>query len=79
MTIEDIKEAIRKADLLNRPYIVYGNSKTIDAIKSALPRIEEEVVLEVVDFLEDGKTYAIKRQDLEKWYSGIDVKGVWNE
>ncbi len=75
MTIDDIKEAIHKADLLNRPYIVYGNSKMIDAIKSALPRIEEEIVLEVVDFLEDGKAYVVKRQDLEEYYSGIDVKG----
>lgn len=41
--------------------------------KEALPRIEEEVVIQETDAIESGKAIAIEREKLEAWtYGNVD-------
>jgi len=70
MSIEEIKQAIHKADLQLRHWIVFANPIDAKAIKEALPRIEEEVVIQETDAVESGKTIVIERKKLEEWTYG---------
>lgn len=70
MTLEELKQAIHKADLQLRPWIVFANPIDAKAIKEALPRIEEEVVIQETDAVESGKAIAIERKKLEEWTYG---------
>lgn len=73
MTIEEIKQALHKADLQLRPWIVFASPSAAKAIKEALPRIEEEVVIQETEAIESGKAIAIKREKLEVWtYGTVD-------
>jgi len=73
MTIDEIKHAIHKADLQLRPWIVFANPTDAKAIKEALPRIEEEVIIQETEAIESGKAIAIEREKLEAWtYGKID-------
>lgn len=72
MTIEEIKEALHKADLALRPWIVFASPSDAKTIKEALPRIEEEVVIQETDAIESGKAIAIEREKLEAWTYGND-------
>lgn len=67
ITIEDIKQAIHKVDLINRPYIAFLHPDDAEAIKACFPRIEEEIVIQTVPYAEKGKAVCIKREDLESW------------
>lgn len=67
MTLEDIKKTLHKLDLLKRPWIVFAHPSDAKAIKEALPRIEEEVVIEETENVEQGKAVAVKREEIEKW------------
>ena len=67
ITIEDFKQAIHKLDLLQRPYIAFLNPEDAEAVKAALPRIEEEIVIQATSMIEKGKGVVIKREDLESW------------
>ena len=70
MSIEEIKRALHKADLALRPNIVFVNPSDAKAIREALPRIEEEVVIQETDAIESGKAIAIEREKLEAWTDG---------
>lgn len=70
MTIDEIKQALHKADLQLRPWIVFVNPLDAKAIKEALPRIEEEVVIQKTEAIESGKAIAIERKKLEEWTYG---------
>ena len=70
ISIKEIKQAIHKADLQLRPWIVFANPIDAKAIKEALPRIEEEVVIQETDAVESGKAIAIERKKLEEWTNG---------
>lgn len=72
MSIEEIKQALHETDLRIRPWIVFANPSDAEAIKEALPRIEEEVVIQETDLIENGKAIAIKREELEAWTYGND-------
>lgn len=67
MTIEEIKQALHKADLALRPWIVFASPSDAKAIREALPRIEEEVVIQETEAIESGKAIAIERKKLEAW------------
>lgn len=41
---EDIKQALHKADLALRPWIVFANPSDAKAIREVLPMAEEKVV-----------------------------------
>lgn len=71
MSIEEIKQAIHKADLELRPWIVFASPSDAKAIREALPRIEEEVVIQETEAIESGKAIAIERKKLEAWTYGI--------
>ena len=64
MTIDEIKQALHKADLQLRPWIMFVSPSDAKAIKEALPRIEE-VVIQETDAIESGKAIAIERKKLE--------------
>ena len=66
-TIEDIKQAIHKVDLIKRPYIAFLHPDDAEAVKACLPRIEEEIVIQPTSCVEKGKGVCIKREDLESW------------
>ena len=72
MTIDEIKQAIHKADLALRPWIVFASPSDAKAIREALPRIEEKVVIQETDVIESGKAIAIEREKLEVWTYGND-------
>ena len=73
MTIEEIKQALHRADLALRPWIVFASPSDARAIREALPRIEEEVVIQETDAIESGKAIAIEREKLEAWtYGSVD-------
>ena len=73
MTIEEIKQALHKADLQLRPWIVFASPSDAKAIREALPMIEEEVVIQETDAIESGKAIAIERKKLEAWtYGNVD-------
>ena len=73
ITIEEIKQAIHKADLQLRPWIVFASPSDAKAIKEALPRIEEEIVIQETEAIENGKAIAIEREKLEAWtYGNVD-------
>lgn len=73
MSIDEIKQAMHKADLQLRPWIVFANPSDARSIREALPRIEEEVVIQETDAIESGKAIAIEREKLEAWtYGTVD-------
>lgn len=72
ITIEEVKQALHKADLQMRPWIVFANPKDAKAIKEALPRIEEEVVIQETEAVEIGRAIAIEREKLEALTYGND-------
>ena len=65
--IEDIKQAIHKADLALRPYIVFVHPDDEEAIKSAMPEIESKIVVQTIPYLEKGKAICMKREELESY------------
>lgn len=73
-TIEDIKQAIHKVDLIKRPYIAFLHPDDAEAVKACLPRIEEEIVIQPTPYVEKGKGVCVKREDLESW-----VKPRWDD
>lgn len=72
MTIEEIKQALHKADLALRPNIVFVNPSDAKAIKEALPEIEKTIVIQETEAIESGKAIAIEREKLEVWTNGND-------
>ena len=72
MTIEEIKQALHKADLQLRPNIVFVNPSDAKAIKEALPEIEKTIVIQETETIESGKAIAIEREKLEAWTYGND-------
>lgn len=67
MTIDEIKQALHKADLTLRPWIVFASPSDAKVIKEALPRIEEEIIIQETEAIESGKAIAIKREKFEDW------------
>ena len=45
MTIDEIKQALHKADLILRPNIIFVNPLDAKAIKDAVPEIDEKIVI----------------------------------
>lgn len=72
ITIEEVKQVLHKSDLQLRHWVVFANPKDAKAIKEALPRIEEEVVIQETEAIEIGKAIAIEREKLEEWTYGND-------
>ena len=67
MTIDEIKQALHKADLTLRPLVVFVSPSDAKIIKEALPRIEKEVIIQETEAIESGKAIAIEREKLETW------------
>lgn len=67
ITSNDIKQALHKADLSMRPWIVFINPVQAKALRDAFPKIEEEFVIQETEFVEIGKAIAIERKKMEEW------------
>ena len=78
MTIEEIKQALHKADLALRPNIVFVNPSDAKAIKEAYPEIEKMIVMQEVESIESGKAFTMKREAYEKWANN-DFGYTWSE
>ena len=78
MTKDDILQAIHKFDLIQRPYIVLIHPSDAKAIKEVFPEIEEKVVLREDVCVEQGKMYAVQREEYEKWANN-DFGYTWSE
>lgn len=71
MTIDEIKQALHKADLTMRPNILFVNPSDAKAIKDAFPEIDEKIVLKESEFIEKGKGYVIDRSKWDEWANSI--------
>jgi hypothetical protein len=65
ISVETIKQVLHKADLINRPYVVFMHPEDAEAVKASYPEIEDKVVIQLVPFMEKGKAIIAKREDLE--------------
>lgn len=65
MTIEEIKQAIHKADLTLRPNILLVNPSDAKIIKDTIPEIDKKVVIKESEFVEQGKIYVMDRKEWE--------------
>ena len=75
-SIEDIKQAIHKVDLLKRPYVFFLHPDDAETVKAAIPWIEEEVVIQATPFVEKRKGVFIKREDLESWATPLVLNTI---
>lgn len=64
---DKIIQAIRKADLTLRPSVLFVNPLDAKAIKDAIPKIEEKIVLKESEFIEQGKAYLMNRSQLDEF------------
>lgn len=71
MTIDEIKQALHKADLILRPNVLFVNPLDAKTIKDAFPEIEEEMVLKESEFVDEGKAYVIDRRKWDEWANGL--------
>lgn len=62
---KDIKDALHKLDLIKRPYIVFMNSDDADTVRASIPKIEKDIVIQSVDYIEPGKSFVMNKRDLE--------------
>ncbi len=67
MTIDEIKQALNKADLILQPNIIFVNPSDAKAIKDAFPEIEKKIVLKESERVEKGKAYVIDRRRWDEW------------
>lgn len=67
ITIDDIKQALHKADLSMRSWIIFINPVQAKALRVTLPKIEEEVVIQETEFVEIGKAIVIEREKMKEW------------
>lgn len=81
MTIEEIKQALHKADLALRPNIVFVNPSDAKTIKDALPEIDKKIVIKETEFVEQGKAYVIDRRKWDEWdkWANNDFGYTWSE
>lgn len=71
MTIDEIKQALHKADLTLRPNIIFVNPSDAKTIKDAFPEIDEKIVLKESDLVEQGKAYVIDRRRWDEWAKSL--------
>lgn len=66
-TEKDLIEAIKKADIMLRPIILYVNPQDEELITKALEDVKEQIVIKPCNLVEAGKAYAFNRQDLDDY------------
>ena len=74
LTSEEIKQVIHRLDLIQRHWIIFINPIQAKALKTAFPRIEDEVVIQETENVEVGKAIAIERKKLEEWINGNEFR-----
>jgi hypothetical protein len=71
MTLESIKQAIHKLDLINKPYALYANPSDAATVKDLIP---DNVKLVEVPYVEKGKVYLMDRKAIEKIHFFIQLE-----
>ena len=61
---EQLKEALRKADFILRPLVIYVNPLDEQALIEALGDMQERVVIKPCEIIERGTAYAINRKSI---------------
>jgi hypothetical protein len=64
MTIDKIRQALNKADLLLRPNILFVNPSDAKIIRDAIPNIDSKIIIEESNYIETGKGYLMNRKSL---------------
>lgn len=64
MTIDEIRQALNKADLMLRPNILFVNPSDAKIIRDAIPNIDMKIILTETDYIEKGKSYLMNRKSL---------------
>lgn len=65
MTVEELKFAIHKFDLVSRPCVIFIHPDDAELLKKSFPDIEKSIVIQATSYVERGKCYLAKRKDLE--------------
>ena len=69
-TIEDFKNALEKADLQCRPYLIICHPDVKGKLLEIYPNLENEYMVETCEWIESEKVLMIKRTEIEKWKLG---------
>lgn len=67
VTVQDIKNALHKLDLIQRPYVCFIHPDRLADLIDICPDIEERVLFQPVDIADKDKCYMMKREELEDW------------
>ena len=67
ITVEEIKAAIHRMDLLMRPYVVFMHQGDYATVKELYPDFEKDYQVEITELIEKGKCLLMNRKDLEPW------------
>lgn len=66
MSIGEIKQVIYEADKKIRNLVMFASPPMVKAIKEALPRIEEKIVIKETEWVKDGQAVVVEREIFEK-------------
>jgi hypothetical protein len=64
MTLDEIRQALNKADLMLRPNILFVNPSDAKIIRDAIPNIDMKIIIEESNYIETGKSYLMNRKSL---------------
>lgn len=70
-SVEQLKEALLKADVILRPLVIYVNPLDEQILIEALGDLNEQVVIKPCEIIERGTVYAIKRKSIS--FGGEEV------
>ena len=73
ISLNDLRQAVHKADILARPNVIICNPKDEEKLKNALDYIGGFLIMPY-EAVEEGKTYIINRQKLEEEILNAYVK-----
>lgn len=73
-----LKEALERADLLMRPYILFIHPELKKELLKQIPNLEKLVVVKESELLERDKAYLVEREEIEKW-TKPNIGGYFDE
>lgn len=76
-TIEDIKVAIHRWDLINKPYSLYYNPKDKEVIQEIIATpVGDNSLLTETSLIQPGQVLLIDRAKVEDYYKGMGFQFV---
>lgn len=65
MNVEELRNAIDKADRILRPQVIFMHPETFEQIKQQEPDIEKKLVIYAYDCINKNTCYVMSREDFE--------------